>query len=265
MLMIMMMSPGLTRTGLCLRACTRREGKKTRTAEKGHDAALWLVDDGSRRGKRRRTIKLVAQRTKIPSRRLYCNTLGRIIHISGARGQSSTHYRAPAMLLAYGRPGNSSLCRIMYTRGQYPHPRPARVCVIRGRHNPPRHRCAHHAFGSSSGTWSARLMVGKLRECIVPVNTTVTVLSRTLLLSELKYVERNTDETKYLTVPRTTSMCNRGEYKIQYNTHFRATHLLQRQYMSNVKVVKRSSTSHVTSSLAHKNAVDFPPDPGTSL
>jgi hypothetical protein len=46
-------------------------------------------------------------------------------------------------------------------------------------------------------------------------------------------------------------MCNRGEYKIQrqtsrarYNAHFRATHLLQ--YMSNVKVVKRSSTSHVT-------------------
>lgn len=31
-----------------------KRGKKTRTAEKGHDAALWLMDEGSRRGKRRR-------------------------------------------------------------------------------------------------------------------------------------------------------------------------------------------------------------------
>jgi hypothetical protein len=31
----------------------KKRGKKTRTAEKGHDAALWSADDGGRRGKRR--------------------------------------------------------------------------------------------------------------------------------------------------------------------------------------------------------------------
>lgn len=137
MTMIMTMMPSrlivrLTRTGLCLRACTREEREEEENGRKGAGRGV-VVDGGSRRGKAAEdgTIALVAaQRTKIPPRRLYSNTLGRIIHISGARGQPSTHFRAPATLLAYGRPGKSSLCQIMYTRGQYPHPRPARVCGL---------------------------------------------------------------------------------------------------------------------------------------
>lgn len=66
-----------------------KRGEEDKNGGKGTRRGV-VVDDGSRRGTvsggRNNNTRKLAQRTKIPPRRLYCIYIGKnIIHISGAR------------------------------------------------------------------------------------------------------------------------------------------------------------------------------------